>query len=303
MLHARKLRELTIDRQGPGRGYVSSASGLVRTGETIYVAADDERGLAVFPAGGDAPGRLVRFMPGELSTDSALRKREKPDLEALALLPPTQQMPGGGLLALESGSKPNRRGGVLWHLDGRGALAGEPQRLGLTDLYLGLEAEIADLNIEGATVTGEQLLLFQRGNGRAGVNAMIALDLATVLRALRDRVVSSAAVIGIRRHELGEANGVRLCFSDATALPGAGVLFTAVAEGGDDTYLDGRCTGSAVGLLTPVGDLDWIRPLDPPAKVEGIEAHRTGAWTELLLVADPDDPDSPAPLLTALLAP
>ena len=144
---------------------------------------------------------------------------------------------------------------------------------------------------------------FQRGNGRAGINAMIALDLATVLRALRDGVVSPAAVIGIRRHELGDANGVRLCFSDATALPGAGVLFTAVAEGGDDTYLDGRCTGAAVGLLTPVGDLDWIRPLDPPAKVEGIEAHRTGAGTELLLVADPDDPDSPAPLLTALLAP
>jgi hypothetical protein len=135
------------------------------------------------------------------------------------------------------------------------------------------------------------------------VNATIALDLATVLRALRDGVASPAAVVGIRRHELGEANGVRLCFSDATALPGAGVLFTAVAEGGDDTYLDGRCTGAAVGLLTPLGDLDWIRPLDPPAKVEGIEAHRTGAGTELLLVADPDDPYTPAPLFTALLAP
>ena len=50
MLRARKLRELTIDRHGPGRDYVSSASGLVRAGETIYVAADDERGLGVFPA-------------------------------------------------------------------------------------------------------------------------------------------------------------------------------------------------------------------------------------------------------------
>jgi hypothetical protein len=56
-------------------------------------------------------------------------------------------------------------------------------------------------------------------------------------------------------------------------------------------------------LLTPVGDLDWIRPLDSPAKVEGIEARRTSAGTELLLVADPDDPDSPAPLLAALVTP
>jgi hypothetical protein len=302
MLGARKLRELTIDREGPGRDYVSSASGLVRAGETIYVVADDERGLGVFPAKGDAPGRLVPFLPGELPTDSAQRKSEKPDMEALALLPPAEHAPGG-LLALESGSKPNRRGGVLWSLDQRSALAGEPQRLDLTDLYLGLEVEIPDLNIEGATVAGDRLLLFQRGNGRAGVNAVIALDLITVMRELRDRVVSPAAVIGIRRHELGEANGVRLCFSDATALPGAGVLFTAVAEGGDDTYLDGACAGAAVGLLTPAGDVDWIMPLDPTAKVEGIEAHRTVAGTELLLVADPDDSDSPAPLLAASLAP
>jgi hypothetical protein len=301
MLRARKLRELTIDRQGPGRDYVSSASGLVRSREAIYVAADDERGLAVFPVSGDAPGRLVPFLPGELPTDSAQRKREKPDIEALALVPAEANVPGEALLALESGSKPNRRAGVLWHLDERGALAGDPQRLDLTDLYLGLEAEIPDLNIEGATVTGEHLLLFQRGNGPAGVNATITLDLATVVSGLRDRVMSPAAVLGIRRHDLGEADGVRLCFSDATALTGAGVLFTAVAEGGDDTYHDGPCTGAAVGCLTTTGDLDWIEQLDPTAKVEGIEAHQTAAGTELLLVADPDDPDTAAPLLTAML--
>jgi hypothetical protein len=128
----------------------------------------------VFPRRGDRPGRLVRFLPGELPADSAQRKREKPDIEALALLPPAPQGQGSALLALESGSKPNRRAGVLWHLDERGALAGEPQRLDLAELYLALGAEIADLNIEGATVAGDQLLLFQRGNGRAGVNATVS---------------------------------------------------------------------------------------------------------------------------------
>ena len=68
----------------------------------------------------------------------------KPDLEALALLP-------GAILALESGSKPSRRGGVLWQLDGRGALAGEPRRLDLGPLYDALDRDIPDLNIEGAT--------------------------------------------------------------------------------------------------------------------------------------------------------
>jgi hypothetical protein len=113
--------------------------------------------------------------------------------------------------------------------------------------------------------------------------------------------VSPQALIDIRRHDLGEAGGVRLCFSDATAVGDAGVLFTAVAEGGEDTYRDGLCAGAAVGMLRPDGELDWISPLDPPAKVEGIEAHRAGTDLELLMVADPDDPGSPAPLLAARL--
>lgn len=303
-LHAHKLRELTLDvsRATGGGRYVSAASGLVRTGGHIYVAADDERELAVFPAAGDAPGRLVRFLPGELPADPEQRKREKPDVEALALLPAGPGSPGGALLALESGSMPNRRGGVLWALDTDGALTGDPRRLDLAALHAVLEAEIPDLNIEGATVAFDRLLLFQRGNGRAAVNAVIGLDLSTALSSMRDGAVSPAALIDIHRHDLGEAGGVRLCFSDATALGDAGVLFTAVAEGGEDTYRDGVCAGAAVGMLRPDGELGWISPLDPPAKVEGIEADRAGMDLDLLMVADPDDPGSPAPLLAARLS-
>ena len=282
--------------------YVSAASGLVRTGGHIYVAADDERELAVFPATGDGPGHLARFLPGELPADPEQRKRDKPDVEALALLPAGPGSPGGALLALESGSKPNRRGGVLWDLDADGALTGDPRRLDLPALYAVLEADIPDLNIEGATVAGDRLLLFQRGNGRAGVNAVIGLELAGVLPSLREGLLSPATLIGIVRHDLGEVDGVRLCFSDATAVGDAGVLFSAVAEGGEDTYRDGLCAGAAVGMLRPGGSLDWISPLDPPAKVEGIEAHRAGTDVDLLMVADPDDPGSPAPLLAARLS-
>jgi hypothetical protein len=300
-LHAHKLRELTLDvpRGASGGRYVSAASGLVRTGGHIYVAADDERELAVFPATGDAPGRLMRFLPGELPADPEERKRDKPDVEALALLPAGPESPGGALLALESGSKPNRRGGVWWDLDADGALAGDPLRLDLAGLYTMLEADIPDLNIEGATVAGDRLLLFQRGNGRAGVNAVIGLELAAVLRSRHEGQLSPAALIDIHRHDLGEVNGVRMCFSDATATGDGGVLFSAVAEAGEDTYRDGLCAGAAIGMLRPDRELDWIRPLEPPVKVEGIEVHRAGSNLELLMVADPDDPDSPAPLLAA----
>jgi hypothetical protein len=145
-------------------------------------------------------------------------------------------------------------------------------------------------------------LLFQRGNGRAGVNAVITLDLGTALSSMRDHTIAPAAVAGIRRHDLGSVDGVRLCFSDATALAEGAVLFTAVAESGEDTYHDGSCVGAAVGILERDGDLGRLRPLDPPAKVEGIEAHHAGNEIELLMVADPDDPGSPAPLLGARIS-
>ena len=290
MIRPRRIRELTIE----GGRFIAAGSGLVHTGDFIYVIADDEHELGVFPARGDAPGRLARFLPGDLPADPKERKRRKPDVEALALLP-------GGLLALGSGSKPRRRGGVFWALDAAGALAGEPRRFDLAPLYEALERDIPDLNIEGATVAGDRLLLFQRGNGRGAVNAVVALDLDAVLAAIREGRLDADAVIETRRHDLGEVEGVRLCFSDATALADGRVLFTAVAEGGEDTYLDGDCAGAGVGVLDPEGEPAGWEPLEPAYKVEGIEAHARDEGDVILLVADDDDPESPSPLLEAPL--
>lgn len=296
MIRARAIRELTIDapRGADGGRFISAASGLVLAGELLYVIADDERELGVFAAEGDAPGRLERFLPGELPADPAERKRHKPDVEALALLP-------GALLALESGSKHHRRGGVLWELDPGGGLEGEPRRLDLGPLYETLDRDIPDLNIEGATVSGERLLLFQRGNGRGAVNAVIALDLERVVASLAGGALAPDAVTGIRRYDLGESEGVRLCFSDATGLPDGHVLFTAVAEGGEDTYHDGECVSAGIGVLDAAGEIASFEALEPALKVEGVEAHHRADGMAVLLVADPDDAGSPSPLLEARL--
>ena len=266
----------------------------MRTGDYIYVVADDERELGVFPAQGDGPGRLERFLPGELPADPAERKAEKPDVEALAFLP-------GALLALGSGSKPNRRAGVLWDLDARGALAGEPRRLDLRPLYDELDRDIPDLNIEGAAVSAGQLLLFQRGNGRGAVNAVVALDLAAVFDALAEGRLDPGAITETRHHDLGKVDGVRLCFTDATSLHDGRIVFTAVAERGEDTYRDGECVGSGVGMLDASGDVTAWNPLDPALKVEGIEARHDGGEITLLLVADPDDRQAPSFLHAAPL--
>jgi hypothetical protein len=182
-----------------------------------------------------------------------------------------------------------------------GALAGEPRRFDLAPLYEALAREIPDLNIEGATVAGDRLLLFQRGNGRGAVNAVVALDLDAVRAAIGEGRLGAAALIETRRHDLGEVDGVRLCFSDATGLEDGRVLFTAVAEGGEDTYHDGECAGAGVGVLDREGELAGWEPLEPTYKVEGVEVHKSEEGEVILLVADADDPDSPSPLLEAPL--
>src|SRR5688572_21624982 len=142
MIRTTTIRELTVDApRGAGGGrFIAAGSGLVRAGEHLYVIADDEREIAVFPAEGDSPGRLRRMLPGELPSDPAERKRVKPDFEALAVLPAGDGPGDHALLALESGSRATRRGGVLWALDERGALSGEPRRLDLAALYSALDA-------------------------------------------------------------------------------------------------------------------------------------------------------------------
>lgn len=305
MIRATAIRELTVDRpRGPHGGrFLAAGSGLVRAGDHLYVIADDERELAVFPAEGDAPGTLRRMLPGELPSDPAERKRAKPDFEALVHLPAdaVAGAGGGALLALESGSRKTRRGGILWALGEDGVLSGEPRRLDLAPLYAALDAEIPDLNVEGAVLTGERLLLFQRGNGAGAVNAVVELGLEECVPDLARGRLSDDAVRGQRRYDLGEAGGVRLAFSDAAALADGRVVYTAVAEGGDDTYSDGECAGSGVGILAADGEPQGWEPLDPADKVEGVEARiEPDGDVALLMVADADDPARPSPLLSAV---
>jgi len=130
---------------------------------------------------------------------------------------------------------------------------------------------------------------------------VIELDFGMAWQELEQGLLSARSLRGIRPYELGEVDGVRLCFSDATALRDGSVLFTAVAEAGDDTYLDGTCAGAAIGLIGAGGELVAVEALEPAAKVEGVEAEERSDGLRVLMVADADDPGKPSPLLVAQL--
>lgn len=263
--------------------------------------ADDEVSLGVFPLAG-GPGRLRSALPGAMPRDPAQRKEAKPDLEALAHLPPHDGAEHGALLALGSGSSARRRRGAYWPLEAGGALAGEPRAVELEGLYAALAERLPSLNVEGATVAGEALVLAQRGEGPEGVSALVRLDLGAVLEAL----AAGGALGGelpheVREYDLGTVEEVKLAFSDVSALPDGRLVFSAVAEDAPDSHSDGPFVGAVVGVLDPGGAIVQARRLRPGAKVEGVRARPAGGGIDLLLVADPDDRAVPAPLFRARL--
>lgn len=262
---------MSLELQSLAQLRLSAASGLVCCGAELLVLADDELVLQRYSHAGVYLGQHL-LLAGELPADAATRKRLKPDFEMLC------QLPDGRLLALGSGSKKRRRRAVLWQ-------AGATQVIDLTPLYLALEALLPDLNLEGAVVRGEQLLLAQRGNSAGSLNAVISLDLATLLAQLEGASLGPESVRTVTPVELGELHGVPLSFTDLCLAADGRLLFSAAAEDTESSYDDGACAGSVLGCLAN-GQVQALWPLAGQAKIEGLCQLADGS---LRLVNDPDD--------------
>ncbi len=303
MLSLTKIRDLDLSQSAEAEGarFLSAASGLVRAGSFLYVVADDELHLGVFPAAGDAPGHLIRLFEGALPVSKADRKKLKPDLETLMKLPAAGDYPDGAILALGSGSKRNRRMGALLRLDAHGAVRGSPEAVDLAPIFASLDDAFRDPNIEGAVVVGNEVRLFQRGNKRQRENAIIRYELSSFLGALDTERHRSIKPNAIRMVDLGEIDDVPFCFTDAAALPDGEMVFTAVAENTDDSYNDGPCAAAVVGLVDGEGYVRRLSRLASPHKVEGVDARVVDNAIKLLLVTDADDPDVPAALFSATM--
>ena len=262
MITLTKIRELDLAATGDAQtpSHLSAASGLACPGASLYVVADDELHLGVFPAAGRAPGHLLRLFDGELPAEKTARKKQKPDLEAITPLPPFGPFANGALLALGSGSKKNRRRGALLALDPSGAIAGAPRLLDVAPLFDELDRRFPALNIEGAVAIGDELKLLQRANRKHPQNLIVRYPLAPVLDALAaGDVIGAIAPSAIDAIDLGQIDGVPLSFTDGASLPDGSMVFTAVAEDTEDTYNDGACLGAAIGVAARDGTLAFSR--------------------------------------------
>ena len=215
---------------------------------------------------------------------------------------------------------------VVYSLDDQGHISGLPAKISLQALHESLQDSDhvnGDLNIEGMSVYGPRLVLAQRGNsvdedGNPAKNLLIHLDLGEVLESIyTDLSVGGLELHHVREYDLGhlpverdgETHQVKIDFTDldeVTGDPERRLVFTAAGEGADGTPVEHVIAGSAVGVVSAEGELLSITPLaDRSIKLEGIDARYNPSLgsIDLLLVADADDPEVPAPLFAARLTP
>lgn len=301
------LLEKPIQKERPP--FLSAASGLVCCDNHFFVVADDELHLGIFSNDPTQPGDTHRLLDGKLPPEPKPRKKQKPDFEVLTYLPKTTATGTPMLLICGSGSRANRSAGLLLALNHSDEIKKHtaPLPFDLTPLYNTLENEFGIVNIEGATVCGDRLLLLQRGNKNAGTNAIVHLNLLAAIDSMLDGALDVSALQTIERIELGEHEGVALGFTDAMTLPNGELLALAVAEDTDDPYVDGETSACYVCHFDTHNQLQAMTPLIAPAKTEGIALwpQRSGvanSQRELAFVTDADDPNIPAALLTASLS-
>lgn len=276
--------------------YVRAASAIRRLQRHLVIAQDDVNAFAILdPEDGYVFPIMLPRGPGERRTfdDIVGNKRHKMDLEALALLPDER------LVAFGSGASASRE--ALAVLSRR-----EPPfvRDG-AELYRTLRAQPefagSQLNIEGAVVTEEGLLLLQRGNGMASAgrtptNAIARIDLGVFIQWLDSRG-PLPPLLDVTPFDLGEIGGSSFGFTDAALAHDGRIAVIACAENSANALTDGPVLGCRFGWLEPGGALrmtDVIEDGRPTRlKLEGIE-RRPDTTGEFDVVADGDDPLAPS---------
>ncbi len=295
------LRPLTVDprRHPRGLAHVSAASGLVCAHGRAYVVCDDEHHLAVF-SDARRPGALHRLLPGDLPADAVERKRRKADFEVLLLLKGYPTRRSQALVALGSGSTAQRDQGVAIVIDAQGRPTNDLRRFTLTGLYQPLRSALGEINIEGAFMHGDELVLLHRGGQGGADNAVLHLQRSQLVAAIDGRGGIGPAP-HIAHMPLGTLDGVPLGFTDGAALSNGGWVFCAAAEDTASSYADGACAGGAIGIVSATGEMTALHRLATRHKPEGIAVREHRDGLDLCLVTDADDPASAAELLLVRL--
>ena len=302
-------------------GHVRAASGLSAFKEFLVVVQDDANWLALIDASGIHALPLPAG-PGGVRVFSGARgnRNDKFDLEACTTVPGEN---GHELIGFGSGSHVGREWILRVHegassfgaalrqtaVHERAGVAVAAEFVDATRFYESLRANEAfcgaGLNIEGAVAIEDRIMLFQRGNARAGrgrapVDATAEVLWPALAAHLADpERIAPPALHDVTRYDLGTLDGVRLTFSDADRLGAGRILYSASAEGAE------RIAGSVLGVIEPDGSAHWTELTDQDGrpfrgKIEGLSRDLRDP-RKVHFVIDDDDESMPSELFEATL--
>lgn len=276
--------------------FISSASGLQKIGDTFYTIADDECHLIMIPQIPTQKCSTDPLIDRKLPKDQISRKKIKPDFESLAHFSAKKLFTGDTLLAVPSGSKPNRTIGVAIDLK-----TSEKYPIDFSDLYLNLIKNYEPLNIEGSLVAESKFYLFNRGNTALAQNFIVELDLTKVVKdILQQKKITSSSIVRVTPVNLGIEQGYSIAFTDASLdlTSDNKIYFCAAVEATENTYDDGSFLGAYIGYLDSNLKVKQLLKLDIPYKPEGLWVNNERFY----VVTDADDPNTPSMLFEGSLS-
>ena len=276
--------------------HVRAASAICRWNDQLIVIQDDANWIASIDDQGQvSPLALPRGEGGlRLFGDDRGNKKHKLDLEAATVIARDNAQV---LLAFGSGSTRAREGIVMLDEKGVRVIAAHTFYAALRSCQRFAGSE---LNVEGAVTHGADVLFLNRGNGepRGGLvptNAMCAVNAKALVHYLDDVSRTPPELFNVSVYNLGEVEGTRLTFTDATVFRDR-IIYVASAEASPNAVDDGPVAGVAIGALGSELRYGLVRDASGDllrAKIEGV-VHDRGRW---LVVVDVDDSQSPAELL------
>lgn len=282
--------------------YVRAASGLTWVGHRVAVVSDDASFIGlVDPALGSTQPITIPHSPAQRRQFDTRRgnKADKLDLECLIAV-------GGCLIAFGSDSGLAVRRQIVV-LDDETA---EPRVVALPRLYQALRQPVLGsgvLNLEGAAVSGDTLVLGNRGgdvvdDAAPTIDAVTRIPVTSLLRLIDDPQGAPLPPIEWQPLRLGHLATTSLHLTELEAV-GDDLAFAATAEVTTSAYDDGDVTGSVVGWIRgePSGyQVEWCRVIDEHdaplvAKLEGLVFDASTG--HMLAAVDADDPARPSELL------
>jgi len=233
---------------------IPSASGVEMLSGRMYIVGDDGQFLYVCDRNGKYLTAYAIF-DGPYQRGEKIPKKVKPDFEATFVYP-SPKKGNDRMVILGSGSKSNgnRDVGYIVKFDHNREISAPCRRIDLSDLYAELrniviESESDALNIEGAVLTKDYIVLLHRRNGGSANRVILYERNSFIAWLCDDSGKSSPEPVAVYSVSLPKIEGCEYGLSGATLLGDGNTIFAcASAEVTDDAVNDGAILGS-VGLV------------------------------------------------------